>query len=77
MLTFWRQVWARKAQLTAQRQVILQPLLAKLDSHPAQRTLYAKCLKDLTKCIQHQWIVLYSATDNQIHSLKFYLAHFA
>jgi len=77
MLTFWRQVWARKAQLTAQRQAILQPLLDKLDSHPAQRTLYAKCLKDLNKCIQHQWIVLYSATDNQIHSLKFYLTHFA
>ncbi len=77
MLTFWRQVWARKAQLTAQRQAILQPLLDKLDSHPVQRTLYAKCLKDLNKCIQHQWIVLYSATDNQIHSLKFYLTHFA
>jgi hypothetical protein len=30
----------------------------------------------LTKCIEHQWIVLYSATVNQIHSLKFYLAHF-
>jgi len=77
MLTFWRQVWARKVHLTAQRRAILQPLLAKLDSHPAaQRTLYAKCLKDLTKCIEHQWIVLYSATDNQMHSLKFYFAHF-
>ncbi len=43
--------------------------------HP-QCTLYAKCLKDLTKCIEHQWIVLFSATDNQIHSLKFYLTHF-
>jgi hypothetical protein len=78
MLAFWRQVWTRKAELTAQRQAILQPLLAQLtDSHPpSQRTLYAKCLKDLTKCIEHQWIVLFSASDNQIHSLKFYLTHF-
>jgi len=74
MLTFLRQVWARKAQLTAQRQAILQPLFAKLVS--PQHTLYAKCLKDLTKCIQHQWIVLFSATDDQIHCLKFYLTHF-
>jgi hypothetical protein len=74
MLTFWRQVWAHKAQLTTQRQAILQPLLAKLGS--SQHSLFAKCLKDLTKCIEHQWIVLFSATDDQIHCLKFYLTHF-
>jgi hypothetical protein len=73
MLTFWRQVWAHKAQLTTQRQAILQPLLAKLGS--SQHSLFAKCLKDLTKCIEHQWIVLFSATDDQIHCLKFYLTH--
>jgi hypothetical protein len=74
MLTFWRQVWVCKTQLTAQRQAIVEPLLVKLGS--PQHTLYAKCLKDLTKCIEHQWIVLFSATVNQIHCLKFYLTHF-
>jgi len=32
MLTFWRQVWARKAELTAQRRAILQPLLEKISN---------------------------------------------
>ena len=84
MLTFWRQVWTRKAELTARRRAILQPLLEKIahfcvggSGGQQQRTLYAKCLANLTKCIEHQWIVLYSASDDQIHSLKFYLTHFA
>ncbi len=56
MLTFWRQVWTRKAELTARRRAILQPLLEKIahfcvggGSGQQQRTLYAKCLANLTK----------------------------
>ena len=93
MLDFWRCVWDRRSFWIEERAALLRPLMERLEQLLAPVTALAsekekktrrqwnspisRCLAELKKIIQHQRVYLFSAEDAHLHSIKFYLTHFA
>jgi len=76
---FWNHVWNRREIWgVPARAQILRDVLVRLErltvlSHSSP---FDKCLRDLKRCIHLQRLVFFSSQEDQIHSIKFYLAHY-
>ena len=80
MNVFWQKVWTRRQTWgVPARARILKDVLARMErlSVSPCSSLFVKCLKDLKRCVSLQYVVFFSSCDDQIHSFKYYLAHFA
>jgi len=80
MHVFWQKVWTRRETWgVPARTKILNDVLARLErlSVSPCSSLFVKCLKDLKSCVSLQYVVFFSSCEDQIHSFKYYLAHFA
>jgi hypothetical protein len=80
MHAFWQKVWIRRETWgVPARARILNNVLARLErlSVSPCSSLFVKCLKDLKRCVSLQCVAFFSSCDDQIHSFKHYLAHFA
>jgi len=79
-IAFWNRVWDRRnAWGVPTRAQILQPLLTRLErlSTSSNSSPFVRCLKELKKCVSLQYIVFFSTSEDQVHSVKYYLAHYA
>jgi len=80
MNDFWDKVWARRGDWgVPTRTLILQDVIARLEHLVVSScsTLYNSCLRDLKKCVALQPVVFFSSKEDQIHSVKYFLAHYA
>jgi len=87
MMSFWQKVWNRRSHWIEQRKRILQPLIQHLDqllqglSNSKQSkpmtSPFQRCLRELKEIIVRHRLYLYSKEDSHLHSIKYYLAHFA
>ena len=88
MTAFWQDVWKRREHWLEKRRELLLPLTGRLETilrtgsgSPAGTkklvSPLSRCLSELKKVIQHHRVLLCSKQDAALHSIKFYLAHFA
>jgi hypothetical protein len=89
MTVFWQDVWKRREHWLEKRRELLLPLTQQLEaillalkpvSGPVAKKLvspYSRCLGELRKVIHHHRVLLCSKQDAALHSIKFFLAHFA
>ena len=101
MVSFWQDVWERRAYWIGERQTLLRPLVDRLEQLLARVGLVgesggggggednkkdkkkktasplSRCLAQLNKLIHHQRVYLFTSQDSHLHSMKFYLTHFA
>ena len=93
MTAFWQDVWTRRQHWIEKRRELLLPLTGRLEAilltfqptpdlstAAAKRRLvspYSRCLSELRKTVQHHRVLLCAKKDAALHSIKFYLAHFA
>jgi hypothetical protein len=77
---FWNKVWDRRNTWgVPARAQILRDLLARLErlTVSSHSSPFDQCLRDLKRCVNLQCVVFFSSCEDQIHSIKFYLAHYA
>jgi len=80
MNTFWDKVWDRRRVWgVPARASILRDVIERLERlvSSSGRTQFDICLRDLKRCILYQHVVFFSTKEEQIHSVKFFLAHYA
>ena len=86
MTGFWQEVWKRREHWLEKRRQLLLPLTGRLETilqTPTTATTkklvspYSRCLSELRKVVQHHRVLLCSKQDAALHSIKFFLAHFA
>ena len=80
MNAFWNDVWNRRRIWgVPARAQILRDVLARLErlTVSSHSSPFDKCLRDLKRCVNLQCLVFFSSQEDQIHSIKFYLAHYA
>ncbi len=68
-----RQNWGVPAQAQILRDVLIRLEHLTVLSHSSP---FDKCLRYLKRCINLQHLVFFSSQEDQIHSIKFYLAHY-
>ena len=79
MNDFWNKVWTRRRDWgVPARSGILQDVIARLErlAGSPHSSLFGKCLQDLKKCVTLQHVVFFSSSENQVHSVKYFLANY-